>query len=623
MFVEEFYKIYEKLGFKLRDGIGELVNQLDEVRKRDEAIIFVSFPTGYGKSSLSFILGELVRRELFREDILNVLHVLPMRSIVENLLSRARDWREKLGSDIVIGAQCSSPLGSFKDPIFIRNLVYTTFDSYFLNMFKITVNIRSPFSYFELPRSMIYSSFSIFDEAHLFMDVDVKNAYTILVTVVDSLLRAKLPVLIMTATLPISVIRNMIAKLDLPENTFRKILILDSEDDRKGTILRIRDKEWLEEMTNVKYITKFVKDEEVIKLVKEHVGTSSKILIVRNTVKRVYDTFVKIRDFINNVVVIHGRLRICDRMKALNKIESESPPTLSTQVIEAGVDIDYDKLITDMAPLSQLVQRVGRIVRKPTRSRNIGYVYIIGDVDPVPYDKELVDKSREVLKRTLEKHGEILWRVPNYGKENSYLKLLEDVYSEEIVSKLEIDINIRVKLDIIDSYITITRNEILKYGDIDELCSLLREGFIIPVIVLKKRSIEPKDKAEITDEIIREFEEELNGAIVKSLYEVSHYLTVPIESSYITRKENINVISFKGKTYIIYGLSYSDVLKLYEVDSREFIRRVYEGKIVTYLGELERRITRREGNNEKASIIAILGNPDRYLIEDKVALGYI
>ncbi len=622
MFVEEFHDIYEKLGFKLRDGIEELVNQLDEVRKRDDAIIFVSFPTGYGKSSLSFILGELVRRRAFRGDVLNVLHVLPMRSIVENLLSRARDWREKLDSNIVIGAQCSSPLGSFKDPIFIRDLVYTTFDSYFLNLFKITVNIRSPFSYFELPRSIIYSSFSIFDEAHLFMDIDVRNAYTILVTVVDSLLRARLPVLIMTATLPISVIKNMIAKLDLPESTFRRILILDSEDDRKGTILRIRDEEWLGEMNNVRYYTEFIKDEEIVKLVREHVGTSSKVLIVRNTVKRVYDTFTKIRDLVNNVVVIHGRLRICDRMKALNKIENEKPLTLSTQVIEAGVDIDYDRLITDIAPLSQLVQRVGRIIRKPTKNRNVGYIHIIDNVDPTPYDKDLVDKSRYVLKRVLEKHGEILWRVPSYKKENSYLKLLEDVYSEDVVSKLEIDINIRTRLSIIDSYVTITRNEILKYGDIDELCSLLREGFIIPVIVLKRRTIEPKNRVEITDEIIREFEEEL-GTPARSLYEASHYLTVPLESGYVARKENIDIISFKGKTYIIYGLSYSDVLKLYEVDSKEFMRRIYEGKLVTYLNELERRITTREERNERASIIAILGNPDRYLIEDEIALGYI
>lgn len=104
--------------------------------------------------------------------------------------------------------------------------------------------------------------------------------------------------------------------------------------------------------------------------------TSGPTLVVLNTVKsavEVYETLVKdkpLKEKETDIRLVHSRFRPAERAtwrdEFLNK-ESCAPGTnriiITTQVVEAGVDISASLLITELAPWASLVQRFGRCAR--------------------------------------------------------------------------------------------------------------------------------------------------------------------------------------------------------------------------------------------------------------------
>ncbi|MEI7460274.1 MAG: CRISPR-associated helicase Cas3' [Pirellula sp.] len=104
--------------------------------------------------------------------------------------------------------------------------------------------------------------------------------------------------------------------------------------------------------------------------------TGKQTLVVVNTVKAAVDLYAKVTkrftkvDDKPEIRLIHSRFRPAEREGWLSEILSRSsllPQTnrilISTQVVEAGVDISATCLITELAPWPSLVQRFGRAAR--------------------------------------------------------------------------------------------------------------------------------------------------------------------------------------------------------------------------------------------------------------------
>jgi CRISPR-associated endonuclease/helicase Cas3 len=72
-----------------------------------------------------------------------------------------------------------------------------------------------------------------------------------------------------------------------------------------------------------------------------------------------------------DLVLLHSRFRPWDRRRALGRVTSTIPSAgrivVSTQVLEAGFDLDADRLFTEIAPWPSLVQRFGRVNRRGRR----------------------------------------------------------------------------------------------------------------------------------------------------------------------------------------------------------------------------------------------------------------
>ncbi|MFH1529971.1 MAG: CRISPR-associated helicase Cas3' [Pseudomonadota bacterium] len=111
-------------------------------------------------------------------------------------------------------------------------------------------------------------------------------------------------------------------------------------------------------------------------------------LIVVNTVKRAQDVYKELvtRNKKNrnaDLVLIHSRFRPPDRAATLTRLLGPLPEdgriAVSTQVVEAGVDLSARLLITELAPWPSLVQRFGRCNRKGELQDQVGVVIV--DVD--------------------------------------------------------------------------------------------------------------------------------------------------------------------------------------------------------------------------------------------------
>lgn len=134
-----------------------------------------------------------------------------------------------------------------------------------------------------------------------------------------------------------------------------------------------------------------------------------RVLITLNTRKCAR----KVRDTLADALVVDSKLPIYfisadvtprDRLEIINKIKEGKPCiVVSTQCIEAGVDIDVDLVIRDFAPLDSLVQIAGRCNREGRKERCPVEIVDLVDEDEQRYSEMIYDPihlqvTRELIK---------------------------------------------------------------------------------------------------------------------------------------------------------------------------------------------------------------------------------
>lgn len=113
------------------------------------------------------------------------------------------------------------------------------------------------------------------------------------------------------------------------------------------------------------------------------------VLVIRNTVKSAQETYRGLKSLIreNRGIesgLLHSRFTFLDRqsneanwMEKLGRDGSGRPKhgaiLVATQVVEQSVDIDSDLLVTDLAPVDLLIQRLGRLHRHRRERRPAGF----------------------------------------------------------------------------------------------------------------------------------------------------------------------------------------------------------------------------------------------------------
>jgi len=131
-------------------------------------------------------------------------------------------------------------------------------------------------------------------------------------------------------------------------------------------------------------------------------GQPCRVLVVANTVAQAQEVFLALRTLVpaSAAVLLHGRFTTEDRWdkeKALQ--DSENIQLLvGTQAIEVSLDIDFDVIYTEPAPLDALIQRFGRVNRK--REKGLADCFIFTEANA---DDSFIYADRDVVSHTLEK----------------------------------------------------------------------------------------------------------------------------------------------------------------------------------------------------------------------------
>jgi len=392
------------LGWEPRILIEETLRRLDNGVNP----LIVKLPTGYGKTSITLCAGLACKEN--GANWLRVIHVLPMRSIVDDIKLRLSNHIQKLNfAGIKVYKQY---MGSPMSPFYCgRGIIVTTLDTFMMNLFKIPAPefrkvIELGYSHYDIPRANIYSSAVVLDEFHLISNIgsqdDELKSLASSLAAIRALCEAGVPLVISTATLP-------------------EVLIKAIKDVLKGVGIKVDEQNVLkwgdlkddvfEKSMRLKRISLRITDEnEVINLLK--MNPKKRILIVMNKVERAVKMFREIRQAIGSdlqTILLHGRLREDVKGERIRNIDY-AQLVIATQVIEAGVDKSFDVLITDPCPLDRFIQRTGRVARSAeSREGNI-YVMELTDGEQYSgvYSGKLTKDSINVLERLNEETFEKL-----------------------------------------------------------------------------------------------------------------------------------------------------------------------------------------------------------------------
>ena len=370
--------------------------------------IIVAAPTGWGKTALSLLRVKHIKP-------LKIFYILPTITAIREF---EQTLRGMFGSDYVgeyfyfadveYLAERKN-LEEFTYPIdlyryFIPKVVITTIDQLLLAALQ--------FGRYHLRRYNLRNSLLVFDEFHLLTPQMIGALKVFFEKFTDIY---NFSVLFMSAT-PSRIYANIIEKT-LYKSGGIDIKVLDHE-------YRCLRRHYID-----------ITDIPLFDFLQENANEfkGKRILVISNTVDKAVQAYNLLKKTESNVHLIHSRFAYKDRANKEREAR-DAKILVSTQVAEVSLDISYDILITELAPLPSLIQRFGRVNRYSTYTNETN-VYICKPESEKPYHlievmatEELIDQLSTNLKKEgesvylniLDNYYEMLMEEPSWKIENMY-----------------------------------------------------------------------------------------------------------------------------------------------------------------------------------------------------------
>lgn len=355
----------------------EISNRCLEASNNDKGRIFIlNVPTGGGKtlSTLRFALNHIKQNDMDR-----VIYVLPYTSIIEQNAQVAREILDENGDNNVV-LECHSNLliereteietereiertkllsQSWNAPV-----IFTTMVQFLESIFS--GNIRSNRRMHNLANSVI-----IFDEVQCVPSkcIYMFNEFIRFITGIG-----RSSVVLCTATQPLldnipEDVRGVDRSLEIGEET----RIITEEIKLAERLQRV-------ELIDKRKISKWTNEEVVDLALNQDVGS---VLIIVNTKACANSLYEKIRYaddcdvvYLSTNMYPEHRKKVIKNLKDNLATKTKKIVCVSTQLIEAGVDIDFDCVIRSLAGLDSIAQAAGRCNRNGLM-KGFGKVYIV------------------------------------------------------------------------------------------------------------------------------------------------------------------------------------------------------------------------------------------------------
>ena len=207
-------------------------------------------------------------------------------------------------------------------------------------------------------------------------------------------------------------------------------------------------------------------EETVIDRIRNAVEAGECVCWIRNTVADARDVWHKLQaaDWLDEdrLHLFHSRYALADRLRIeqsmINRFGADSisddrrgQVLIATQVVEQSLDIDFDYMVSDLAPIDLLIQRAGRLHRHARGDRGTPVLNVLSpeltDDPHADWYKALFPKAHYVYPDTL-----VLWRTARLLAEKGGWKmpddarvLLEPIYDEGgMIPEGLVDVKIRV-----------------------------------------------------------------------------------------------------------------------------------------------------------------------------------
>lgn len=378
--------------------------------------VILSVPTGAGKTWAS-VIPFLYAKEnniLFPQ---KMIYSLPLRALTNSIHKDLTDNEQvKLRFEELITKQT----GEYSDdPYFEKDIIFSTIDQTLSNFLCFPLPLSK--SQANINAGAIIGSYLVFDEFHL-LDSELSMTTTLgmlklmgnlsrfcimTATMTDDFMKAIKDYVPNCEIVTLSDFKEDIPKIQslLPAENKKRIHVVDGKLDAQNIV---------EQHNNINW------------------NKGKKSIVICNRVEsaqQIYDEINKIKKESTELICLHSRFFDEHRKKKESRLKelfqkgsNVDAILISTQVIEAGMDISCEVMHTEISPINSFLQRAGRCARFAGEIGEI-FIYDIFDLSErekvtldidneedkkeiqalnrkyLPYEKELCEATREELKK--------------------------------------------------------------------------------------------------------------------------------------------------------------------------------------------------------------------------------
>jgi CRISPR-associated endonuclease/helicase Cas3 len=377
----------DKIIIKLReDGKNDIADQFNFKNFQKESLtknnVIAIAPTGSGKTEAALLWASN------KKDWERIIYLLPTRVTSNAIYSRLTDYFGEDYTQLIhssarqyIKEQYDDSYDQkhyFRDKSFFKNVNICTVDQLLTLGFNL--------GFWEVKTFHMMNARVIIDEIHLYSPYTLGLIISTIKYLKDNF---STKFYIMTATMP------------------EKLFFLLQKT--LGEVSIIKDVELLNKARNQFEIRPNLID-VYLDEISEKIEVGQKVLIVVNTVDKAIELYENLKNIAENsgynAICYHSRYIKKDRFLkereifALDKLNNGGV-LIATQVVEVSLDIDFDILYTENAPIDAIIQRAGRVNRKRKKEHTKVFIFKHYEISEKIYD------TGEILKNTYEQFQKV------------------------------------------------------------------------------------------------------------------------------------------------------------------------------------------------------------------------